>query len=138
MGAARACLGGRICSRGAIRSSGPSLKSINRDVAKNGFNSLGEPLRASYVQLLRLLLDHGALLESFICPVNALVVIDGPTPGLSANLTLPDCVRVARFYRELGFAPNQGLGEEAKIGPLRAMTLCLGTFVLGSSGTLFL
>ena len=29
----------------------------------------------------------------------------------SANLTLPDCVRVARFYRELGFAPNQGLGE---------------------------
>ena len=31
--------------------------------------------------------------------------------GWSANLTLPDCVRVARFYRELGFAPNQGLGE---------------------------
>jgi len=29
----------------------------------------------------------------------------------SANLTLPDCVRVARFYRELSFAANQGLGE---------------------------
>ena len=55
-----------------------------------------------------------------------------------ANLTLPDCVRVARFYRELSFAPNQGLGEYAKMGPLRAMTLCFGTFVLGSAGTLFL
>jgi hypothetical protein len=31
-------------------------------------------------------------------------------PGLSANLTLPDCVRVARYYRELGFAPNEGMG----------------------------
>jgi len=29
----------------------------------------------------------------------------------SANLTLPDCVSVARFYRELSFVPNQGLGE---------------------------
>jgi hypothetical protein len=29
----------------------------------------------------------------------------------SATLTLPDCVRVARFYRELSYAPNQGLGE---------------------------
>jgi hypothetical protein len=35
----------------------------------------------------------------------------GLTRGSSANLTLPDCVRVARFYRELGFAANQGLGE---------------------------
>ena len=32
------------------------------------------------------------------------------TPGWLATLTLPDCVRVARFYRELSFAPNQGLG----------------------------
>jgi|GEM_PF-5787443 len=69
-------------------------------------------------------------------------------PGRSANLTLPyltlldltlpDCVGVARFYRDLSFAPNQGLGEEAERGPLRAMTLCFGTLVLGSAGTLVL
>ena len=28
--------------------------------------------------------------------------------------------------------------SKLKMGPLRAMTLCFGTFVLGSAGTLFL
>jgi hypothetical protein len=31
-------------------------------------------------------------------------VKDGVLDELSANLTLPDCVSVARFYRELSFA----------------------------------
>jgi hypothetical protein len=43
-----------------------------------------------------------------------------------------------RFYRDLSFAPNQGLGEEAEMSPSIAMTLCFGTFVLRSAGTLFL
>ena len=42
------------------------------------------------------------------------------------------------FLSGVEFRPDHGLGELAKMGPLRAMTLCFGTFVLGSAGTLFL
>jgi hypothetical protein len=44
----------------------------------------------------------------YLFSTSRLTLISG---GWSVNLTLPDCVRVARFYRELGFAPNQRLGE---------------------------